>query len=160
MEFKEKMDSFLKGMGQFVSTIVLSIIFFCVAKFAVYNYFVDNAYPSNMEYTDWSMMFVNWFTVACAISVVLGLLWVFLAAFAQGPFVKISGWFFELLVSVIAGAVYAMLFTKRAPEETNCLTIACVMFFCVFIVTFFISSFFAEKYWKYSYNPILSLFSR
>jgi uncharacterized membrane protein len=87
-------------------------------------------------------------------------LWVFFAAFVKGPFVKISGWFFELFISVVAGVVFSMLFTKLAPEETNCLIIACAMFVCEFVVTFFISSFFAEKYWKYSYNPILSLFSK
>lgn len=157
---KDNMKNLVRGFGQIAVSVIVAIVFICIAKFVLRGYFYNTCMPVSMDYGEWADYFVSLFTIASVVAMILNILYVVLAAFAKGFFLNAGGWFFELILSIIIGVVFSVVFTNAAPEETSCLTIACVMFVLEYILVFFIGSFFADKFNKYQYNPILGLLNR
>ncbi|MCD8214618.1 MAG: hypothetical protein LUC97_03080 [Clostridiales bacterium] len=157
---KDNMSNFFRGIGQIAAAIIVCVIFICISRFVLRGYFIDNAYPTALTYTEWADTFVSWFTIASVVCIILNILYVFFAAFVKGPFVSAGGWFIELIASIIIGLIFAIAFSSAAPEESSCITIAEALFVVEFFAAFFIGSFFADSFTKFQYNPILAAFNR
>ncbi len=152
--------NFFKSLLQAGVAVIVSVIFILISKFILRGYFYDTAYPVNMDYGEWADLFVSYVVTASVVIIILNILFVVFSSFVKGPFNKVSGWFFELILSIIIGVVFAVVFSNTAPEETSCQTIAELMFILEAALAFFFGSFFGDSYYKFQYNPILSFFNR
>ncbi len=157
---KNNLTNFVSGLGQVLCTIVISLIMILISKFILRGYFYENAYPVVLDYSEWADLFVSRFVMAAVTAIIISLIFVLLSAFVKGPFVRMSGWCIELVISIAIAVVFTVVFSSEAAEETSCLTIANAMFIIEYVLSFFVGSFFAGHFWKYDYNPILAFFNR